>query len=61
MKRFLTAAFAAAVMALGSVSAHAVNLSFTGSLAGDNSVQLFGFTLAADADEIGRASCRERV
>lgn len=48
MKRFLKAALAAAVLAAGSASA--ANVSFTGSLAGDNDVQLFTFELAASAD-----------
>lgn len=53
MKRFLvTASLAvfAALAAVGSASVQAANLSFTGSLAGDNDVQLFNFALAADAD-----------
>ena len=50
MKRLLTAAFAAAVLAAGSGAALAANVSFTGNLASDNDVQLFSFTLAADAD-----------
>lgn len=50
MMRTLRTALAAAAVAAGSVSAWAANVSFTGSLAGDNDVQLFSFTLAADAD-----------
>ncbi len=50
MKRFLKAALAAVVLAAGSASALAANLSFSGNLAGDNDVQLFSFTLAADSD-----------
>ena len=52
MNRFLKAALAAATLALalGSVSAWAANLSFTGTLGGDNDVQFFTFTLAADSD-----------
>lgn len=49
MKQFLKAALAAAVLAVGSASAQAANISFTGHLAGDNEVQLFSFTLAADS------------
>lgn len=54
MKRYLTAALAATVLALGSLagsaSAWAANVSFTGSLEADNDVKLFSFTLAADGD-----------
>lgn len=50
MKRYLRTALAAAALAAGSVSAWAANVSFTGNLAGDNTVQFFSFTLAADAD-----------
>lgn len=49
MKQFLNAALAAVVLAMGSVPAQAANVSFTGSLAGDNAVQLFTFTLDANS------------
>ncbi len=50
MKRFLKLAVAAAVLALGNASAGAANVSFAGSLASDNDVKLFTFTLAAHAN-----------
>jgi hypothetical protein len=50
MQRTLKAAIAAAVLAAASASAPAANVSFTGTLAGDNDVMLFSFTLAADAN-----------
>lgn len=50
MKRFLKAAVAATVLAWGSASALAANLSFTGNLGGDNDVQLFSFSLTSTAD-----------
>ena len=50
MKQNLMAMLATAVTALSSVTSQAAALSFTGNLAGDNDVQLFSFTLAADAD-----------
>lgn len=50
MKRFLNAALAAAVLAAGSMSVRAADISFTGHLASDNDVQLFSFTLAASSD-----------
>ena len=50
MNQFLRAALTAASLALASTSMQAANLSFTGSLGGDNDVRLFTFTLAADSD-----------
>lgn len=50
MKRLLKTALAATVLAVLGVSAQAADVSFTGQLANDNAVQLFSFTLAADAD-----------
>lgn len=50
MKQVLKAKLAAALLALGSLTAQASTVSFTGDLAGDNDVQLFTFTLAGDAD-----------
>jgi hypothetical protein len=54
MKRTLRTVLAAAAVAAASASAWAANVSFTGQLAGDNDVQLFSFTLAADADVVLR-------
>ncbi len=54
MKRFFKAALAAAVLAAGSAAVQAAHVSFVGNLAGDNDVQLFSFTLAADADVVLR-------
>jgi hypothetical protein len=48
MKQFLKRALAAGVLALGSAAACAANVSFTGTLAGDNDLRLFTFTLGAD-------------
>ena len=50
MKRFLKAAVAATVLAAGSASALAANVSFTGHLAAANDVQLFNFTLNATSN-----------
>ena len=50
MKQSLAAAVAAAVLVLGSASAQAANVSFTGNLYGANDVQLFTFTLAANSN-----------
>ena len=50
MQRFLKATAMAVVLAAAGASAQATNVSFTGTLAGDNDVKLFSFTLAADAD-----------
>lgn len=50
MKRLLKTALAATVLAALGASAKAADVSFTGQLANDNAVQLFSFTLAADAD-----------
>ena len=50
MKQFLKAGVAAATLALAGASVQATNISFTGTLAGDNDARLFAFTLAADAD-----------
>jgi hypothetical protein len=50
MKRFLKTALAAAALMAGAASANAGAVSFNGNLAGDNSVALFSFTIAADSD-----------
>jgi hypothetical protein len=50
MKRFLKTALAAAVWVVGSASASASAVSFTGNLGGDNDVQLFSFTIASVSD-----------
>ena len=50
MQRFLKATAMAVVLAAAGASAQATNVSFAGTLAGDNDVKLFSFTLAADAD-----------
>jgi hypothetical protein len=50
MKRFFTAAIAAAVLATSGVSALAANFSFSGNLPGDNDVAFLAFTLASPSD-----------
>lgn len=50
MKHFLRAGLSAAVLATACASAQAANVSFSGNLAGDNAVQLFTFTLAANSN-----------
>jgi MYXO-CTERM domain-containing protein len=50
MKSLLKTAFAAAALLAGCGAALAADVSFTGNLAHDDEVQLFSFTLAADAD-----------
>ena len=50
MIRLLNAAIAAAVLVICSVSALAANTSYTGSLADDNDVALFTFTLSSPTD-----------
>ncbi len=50
MKRHLTTALAALVLAAAGTTASAANVSFTGTLPGDNAVQLFSFTLDAISD-----------
>lgn len=50
MKHFLHTALTAAVLATACASAQAANVSFSGNLAGDNAVQLFTFTLAANSN-----------
>lgn len=50
MKQLIKAALAAAVLVWASASAWAANVSLTGNLAGDNSVQLFSFTLSATSN-----------
>lgn len=54
MNRFLNTALAAAVLAAGSASALAANVSFTGNLAGVDDVQYFTFELAASSDVVLR-------
>ena len=50
MKQFLKAAIAAVALVVGSASALAANFSFTGNLAGDNSIKLFSFALASSSN-----------
>lgn len=50
IRRALKSALAALSLTCACVAVPAANLSFTGALGGDNDVQLFSFTLAADGD-----------
>lgn len=50
IRRALKSALAALSLTCACAAVPAANLSFTGALVGDNDVQLFSFTLAADAD-----------